>query len=553
MRTARIAVHSLSCSVEMFYHHFLLRDGPADLARVLAGHLRELGGTFLLVGEVLSLRRDCFPPAFCEGLASLKDATPPLATAVAIQTVEHELGRPIHELFSAFEKSASGGDWLGQTYTAEITDDDPVVVTVRRPGLTSMVETDLAALRVIVDFIDFLGVLGRVRLGSQFEAFRRHTLENLSLVTEGRKTDRLAAQTDANPRQYVPQVYWSHTTPNVLTMERVDGTPLDEIVSAAAGADSLVSRPGQEPAAQIDLSIIARNLLYNHLHQILNGKYVHCSPVPALLAVLVDNTIVYRDCRAVERLDSRFSQQQLEVISAARAGDVDSLFRSLWDWVEGPYDAPVEFEASFHRRVSEWLDSMDDRQAAPSERNVRRLLAGIIDDFRRFQIAAPAGLLAYYHAFAITTVTVEILAPNLEIDAELAGFFQAMLTERIEKKIDTHTLSHTVLEYEQFLVALPHQFREFMRQVRQSQSPVVRTVDVWELRGWSLLQLLTTLAILAIAAAWLWPQWSGAGLMGVRIPATVFITAICSLFVLRRVCRLRYDQCAMGSRKMRRP
>jgi hypothetical protein len=148
---------------------------------------------------------------------------------------------------------------------------------------------------------------------------------------------------------------------------------------------------------------------------------------------------------------------------------------------------------------------------------------------------------------------VERLAPDLDIDAEMAGFFQAMLTERIEKQIDTHTLSHTVLEYEQFLVALPHQFREFMRQVRQSQSPVVRTVDVWELRGWNLLQLLATLTIFAIAAAWLWSLWGGAGFPAVRIPATVFITALCSLLVLRRVCRLRYDQCAMGSRKMRRP
>src|ERR1700748_3150653 len=140
MRTVRIAVHSLSCSVEMFYHHFLLRDGPADLARVLAGHLTELGGTFLLVGEVLSLRRDSFPPSFCEGRANLRDATPPLDTAIALETVERELGRPIHELFPVFARSACGGDWLGQTYVAKITDDDPVVVTVRRPGLTSIVE-----------------------------------------------------------------------------------------------------------------------------------------------------------------------------------------------------------------------------------------------------------------------------------------------------------------------------------------------------------------------------------------------------------------------------
>jgi ubiquinone biosynthesis protein len=437
---------------------------------------------------------------------------------------------------------------------AAITEDDPVVVTIRRPGLASLVEADLAALRAIVGLIDFLGILGRVRLGRQFQEFRRRTLEGLSLTTEARKAERLAAQTDDNPRQYIPQVYWSHTGRNVLAMERVRGTPLVELLGASGSALSLVTRPGQEPpGATVDLPTVARNLLFNHLHQVLNGKYAHCSPVPAILTVLEDNTIAYRDFRAVERIEPRFTQQQMEVISAARAGDVDSLFLSLWDWVEAPYNSPVEFEDSFHRRVSEWMDLADDRSAAPAERNIRHLIAGIIDDFRRFRIAAPAALLAYYHAFATTALTAEMLAPNLDMDAELSGFFQKMLTERIEKKIDTGTLSQTVLEYEQFLVALPHQFRELLRFARQHQSPVVKSVDLWRLRAWNVLQLAATLTILAIPAAWLWAQWTGASSPLPGFSAPGLIAAVCGLLLLRRVARMEYQECAMGTRRMRQP
>ncbi len=554
MRRTRIAVHFLSCSVKLLFRRYLWRDSPADLARILSAHLEELGGTFLLVGQLLSIRRDCLPAAFCEVLGSLRDATPPFDTAEAIRVVEREFGRPIHELFSYFQKSASSADWMGQTHMAAIAEGDPVVVTVRRPGLTPMVANDLGALRVIVTLIDFLGVFGRVRLGGQFEDFRERTLEALSLITEARKADRLAAQTDDNPRQYVPQVYWSHTARNVLTMERVQGTPLNEIIDAAGGPVSLATRSAQESApAHVDLPTAARNLIYNHMHQVLNGKYVHCDPVPAVLSVLDDNTIVYRDCRAVQRIEPRFAQQQMAVLSAARAGDVDSLFRSLWDLVEGPYDAPVEFEASFHRRVSEWLDVVEDRRASNSERSIRPLIAGIIDDFRRFQIAAPPALLAYYHAFGTTALTVELLAPNLDVEAELTGFLQKMLTERIERNLDMGTLSQTVLEYEQFLVAFPYQFQELMRLARQNRSPVVKSVDLWELRAWSLLQLLATLTILAMPAAWLWWRWSGVVFPPIRLSGSGVVAGVCGLLVLRRAAGMKYAQCAMGRRRMRQP
>jgi ubiquinone biosynthesis protein len=449
-RTVQISVHFLSCSAQLLWRRFLFRDSPADLARVLRSHLQELGGVYFLVGQILSLRYDCFPPAFCEEIGNLADTSEPLDPAVAIQVIEQELGRPLQDLFSSFDKSTNSVDWLGQAHMAAITDDDPVVVTIRRPGLASMVNTDLAALRVIVGLIDFLGILGRVALGREFPEFRRRTFEGLTLITEARKADRLAAQSSDNPRQYVPQVYWSHTASGVMTRERVNGTSLAEIVAAAAaGPQSVAIGSSQQPAAgRIDLPAVARNLLYNHLHQMLNGKYVHCSPRPAILTVLEDNTIGYCDFRAVERIESRFSQQQMDVISAVRAGDVDSLFRTLWEWVDSPNDnAAVEFEASFHQRVSEWLDLADDQRTTPSERDLRRLIAGILDDFRRFQIPAPAALLAYYHAFSITTMTIEILAPDLDMQAELAAFFQAMLTERIEKSIDTRTLAHTVLEW----------------------------------------------------------------------------------------------------------
>jgi predicted unusual protein kinase regulating ubiquinone biosynthesis (AarF/ABC1/UbiB family) len=539
----------------MLYRRFFLQDSPAGLARTLGSHLGKLGGTFLLIGQALSFRHDWFPAAFCEELGKLRDTTPPLGEQEVRSIVEQELGRPIDEMFSSFETAPLRADWLGQSHRAAISESDPVIVTLRRPALTSLVESDLAVVRVILWIVAFFGVLGRPRSRGEFATFQRRVIEGLSLVNEARKADRLAMQTDENQRQYVPQVYWAHTTENVLTTERVNAVALEEMLSAQARHVALTSPPVQESPEgnaqpHLNASTVARNLLHNHLHQVLNGRYVHCNPVPANLAVLENGTIVYVDCRAVERIDPRLSSQQMVVLSAARAGDLDSLFQSLWSWVEGPWDSPVEFEASFYRRLSDWLDSVADRQSVPAKSRVRGLLAGIVDDFRRFQIPAPEALLAYYNAFSATALTAEALAPEMDIDAELAVLLQEILTARIEKKIDARTLAQTVLEYEDFLVGLPHQFHEFMRQVRRSQWPVVRTINLGELRTWNLLQLLTSLATTALVIAWLWSRWNRAGPQGL-LSTTFVVIAILFLLVLRRVCQLNYDRCAMGHRRMR--
>jgi predicted unusual protein kinase regulating ubiquinone biosynthesis (AarF/ABC1/UbiB family) len=374
------------------------------------------------------------------------------------------------------------------------------------------------------------------------------------LTRKARKADRFAAQADEMVGQYVPNIYWSHTTDNLLTVELVEATPLSEIILNSQQGLSLAQTPDETSSdLQINPRVIAQNLLGNFMHQILSGRYVHCNPTPASLSVLRDNTIVYFDWQAVERIDTRLARQQLEVISAARAGDFDSLFHGLWDWTDGPYGVPIEFEASIYRRFSDWWESTADKNSLPSERSLLLLISGVLDDFRKYHISAPEALLAYYHAFVTTIHTVEVLAPKLDVEDVLARSLQKNLTERIEKKIDMQTLSHTVLEYEEFLVSAPHQLRELMRLVRQNQSAVVKTVEVNKLQTWDILQSLTTWTILAIVIAWIWTKISGEAFNYYRVPAIYVAIAVCSLLVMRRGFQLRYERCAMGSRRMRYP
>ena len=94
------------------------------------------------------------------------------------------------------------------------------------------------------------------------------------------------------------------------------------------------------------------------------------------------------------------------------------------------------------------------------------------------------------------------------------------------------------------------QLPKTLGELRRSQWPVVRTINLGELRTWNLLQLLTSLATTALVIAWLWSRWNRAGPQGL-LSTTFVVIGILFLLVLRRVCQLNYDRCAMGHRRMR--
>ena len=61
--------------------------------------LEELGPTFIKLGQILSTRADIIPPEWVRELEKLQDTVPPTAFPLIQEQVEHELKRPLNDLF----------------------------------------------------------------------------------------------------------------------------------------------------------------------------------------------------------------------------------------------------------------------------------------------------------------------------------------------------------------------------------------------------------------------------------------------------------------------
>jgi len=503
----------------------------------------------------LALRCDLFPREFCQELSKLGEVEPPPGFQGAIQIVETALGKSIDELFASFNNEPTCTDLLGQVHSAVLRSGEPVSVKVQRPGLKPTIHADLVMIRVLLRAFSFGGLLGRARVGDVYEQFRRHTLQSLSYVTQAHHAERLAAQSQDNPHECIPRVYWSHTTEDVLTLETLDGIALSDVMQVWTNMHDPVT---MEIFAHqgVNPQDAARNILVNALNQVFNQRYFYCRPHPANLIIMQGNAIGYMDFARVARTNQGFARYRFDLLSALRSGDVDSICEIILEFLVLPFDVDLtQLALRLESRISSGLDDREKPNLPAHEHRLVDLIASIMGDLGRFGVSVPDTLLAYCALFDAVDSIVLRIAPELELKSELAAFFRETLTRRVQEEFRFSSLGELVLEYEEFLVTLPRRFRESMRLVRRTQSPVVRTVNQWGLRGWKFMRALTTFLIAGVFVAWVGnvfcpqrlplrlPGGSSSGLLG----------CLAVLLVARRVFGIRYDHSAMGRLQVRLP
>src|SRR5262249_30808133 len=71
------------------------RDSEERRAVRLRRMFENVGGTFVKIGQQMSIRLDLLPAIYCHELAKMLDHVPPFPIESAIQAVERTTGRPL--------------------------------------------------------------------------------------------------------------------------------------------------------------------------------------------------------------------------------------------------------------------------------------------------------------------------------------------------------------------------------------------------------------------------------------------------------------------------
>ncbi len=272
-----------------------------------AARLREVfdggGVSFAKLAQQLSLRADLLPYVYCTELSKLLDRAKAIPTEQAIGIIEHSLGKPLEEMFSAFDPDPIGSASLACVYQATLKSGEKVAVKVRRPGIGPLLSADLRALDWLLILAEML-TLVRPGLTTRFrQELRTILMGELSFRAEARHTEMFRLRSEKDGAGITaPRVYFAYCSDEVLVTELVSGLWMRELMAAVDRDDEAVLSSAR--GAGIDPQLVARRLMQSAHRVVLEHPFFHADPHPANIVILPDSRICFIDFGAVGRFSS---------------------------------------------------------------------------------------------------------------------------------------------------------------------------------------------------------------------------------------------------------
>ncbi|MEX0781386.1 MAG: AarF/ABC1/UbiB kinase family protein [Dehalococcoidia bacterium] len=290
------------------------RKAPVGgVARGIRLAFEDLGATYVKFGQLVASAPAIMPEALTEEFRSTLDSGPPIPFAQVRRIVERDLGAPLEDLYETFEPEPFAAASIAAVHRATLRDGRKVAVKVIRPGVASVVAADMDLMQPVARVLALQGVEAAYNGVSYLIGLREQVAEELDLRNEARTMDyfRGLFATFELTRLAIPEVIAAHSARRVLTMEFMDGAPIDDLAGAA--------EIGVNPAPLVN------DLLRAWVLTALRAGAFHADIHAGNLLLLRDGRLAMLDWGVVARLDPE-TRQFFRALVRATLGEEEA-----WD------------------------------------------------------------------------------------------------------------------------------------------------------------------------------------------------------------------------------
>lgn len=202
-------------------------------ARAVCLALEALGPIFVKLGQLLSTRHDLFSEPVLHALRRLQDNVTPFPGAFAQKKIETHLGGPIEDYLRHFDPTPLASASIAQVHTAIRHNGEEVVIKVTRPGILSMVQRDIAVMRWIARWIQWVWPDSyKLHMHAVIDEFERNLEKEMDLMYEASNAAQLKRHMQhAKLPMEIPVMHWEYATPDVLMMQKMQGISIDDLTA----------------------------------------------------------------------------------------------------------------------------------------------------------------------------------------------------------------------------------------------------------------------------------------------------------------------------------
>ncbi len=376
----------------------------------LCAVIRDLGPTFVKLGQVLSTRDDIVPQAYLLAFQSLQDDVDPFPYEEVRVQIRSSLGGEPEEFFSRLDEVPVAAASIAQVHRARTISGHDVAVKVQRPQIREKIHTDLSILEFLARSIesqipeahvlDLPGVIGVLR-----DTISRET----DFVHEARNTTRFRQNFESVPYIVIPKVYKELVAKDVLCLEFIEGV-----------------RIGDARDAGFDMERVGQHYVRSAFKMLLDDGFFHGDMHPGNVFVLEGERLALLDFGMTGRLTAEMRENLIDIFFALQRRDYRTIARIYWELAIKPQH--VNYQA-WEADVQELMET----QIAGKPMGEVQIADFVSDLLRRahgHRVRASPEYTMFFKALLTTEGLAKMLIPEIDPLEEMKPYVARMVRKQ---------------------------------------------------------------------------------------------------------------------------
>lgn len=373
--------------------------------------IRDLGPTFVKLGQVLSTRDDVIPLAYVAAFQVLQDEVDPFPYEDVRRQVEESLGAPPEVLFASFDPTPIAAASIAQVHRARLPTGEDVAVKVLRPDVRRKIQTDLSILDFLARQVDAqLGEGAVLDLRGVVAMLRRSVADETDFRQEAAQTAQFRENFAGVPDVVIPEVFRAFVSSEVLTLQYIEGVRIKEARDAG-----------------FDMKLVGERYLAAAFKMLLQDGYFHGDLHPGNVLVLPGGKLGLLDFGMVGRLSEELRSDLIAVFFALQHRDYRTIARVYWELAIKPghldYGAwEADVLALMERHIA---------GRAMAEVQIADFLRDLLRGAARHQVRASPSFTMFFKALITTEGLAKMLIPEVDPIAAMQPYVERMVRSQV--------------------------------------------------------------------------------------------------------------------------
>ena len=423
----------------------------------------ELGPIFVKLGQVISTRKDLLPNDVADELSKLQDRVKPFSEDISMKIIENELGDKISNLFNDFKAEPLASASIAQVHAAQLKNGKDVIIKVVRPDIHKAIKKDLLLMKKIAEFLTSLSDdFKRMHLIEVVNDYELLVYDETDLIKESTNAKKIRDNFQGSKLIYIPEIYWDYVTKNILVMERIYETPIND--------KSELLKQG------INFEKLAKNAVESFFIQVFEHNFFHADMHPGNIFVkkigeddvqfvLVDFGIM----GSLSKFDKRYLAENFVAFFNRDYEKVARLHVEC-EWV--PKDTNISL---LEKAIRDNCESMLDKSI--KDVSLSDIILGLFDTARKFKLEVQPQLILMQKALLYTEGLGREFHPELDLWKTSKPILEKWMKKQKGLSSVLKNLKNNYSDMADILPEVPSALRKFINLLNNDQLNLDRNLE----------------------------------------------------------------------------